>query len=77
MRFHRIIQGFIVQGGDITNGDGTGSTSIYGSHFDDEPAGLALKHDRPYLLQMANSGMFLPFCLWQWFDQCKLVRTQQ
>lgn len=56
MKFHRIIPGFIVQGGDIVSGDGTGSISIYGGKFDDEPAGLALKHDRKYLLQMANAG---------------------
>lgn len=34
--FHRVIQGFVVQGGDITQGNGYGGRSIYGGQFDDE-----------------------------------------
>jgi cyclophilin family peptidyl-prolyl cis-trans isomerase len=50
--FHRVIHGFMVQGGDPT-GTGAGGP---GYSFNDEPGGLAIKHDRPGILSMANAG---------------------
>ncbi|KAM0678652.1 hypothetical protein BDAP_000761 [Binucleata daphniae] len=52
--FHRIIYDFMIQGGDIINGDGTGSYSVYGKEFEDE---ISEKHKHVLgSLSMANHG---------------------
>ncbi|PSR71464.1 hypothetical protein PHLCEN_2v12731 [Hermanssonia centrifuga] len=51
---HRIVKGFVAQGGDVTRGDGSGGESIYGGKFNDEKEGL--KRKMRGSLAMANSG---------------------
>lgn len=52
--FHRVIKGFMIQGGDPT-GTGRGGSSIWGEPFKDEVS-PEIQFDRPGLLAMANSG---------------------
>lgn len=52
--FHRVIKGFMIQGGDPT-GTGRGGESIWKKDFADE-FGKNVVFDKPYIVAMANRG---------------------
>jgi len=52
LTFHRVIDNFMIQGGD-PEGSGRGGP---GYKWNDEPSALKLKHDSPGILSMANAG---------------------
>lgn len=78
-KIHRVIPNFMFQGGDFTHGDGTGGESIYGGEFEDES--FAVKHNRAYMVSMANSGRknsnrsqwFINTVKTQWLDGHSVV----
>ncbi|KAH3666050.1 hypothetical protein OGAPHI_004239 [Ogataea philodendri] len=53
-KFHRLVPGFMLQGGDFVRGNGTGTKTIFGlDAFEDE---AFVYKNEPFTVAMANSG---------------------
>ncbi|XP_031229123.1 peptidyl-prolyl cis-trans isomerase A-like [Mastomys coucha] len=80
--FHRLIPGFMCQGGDLTYHNGTRSRSIYREKFEGE--NFILKHAGPGILSMANAGpntngcqVFICTAKTDWLDGKHLVSGKE
>ncbi|TXG73088.1 hypothetical protein EZV62_001667 [Acer yangbiense] len=76
--FHRVIPGYMVHGGDITQGNGTDGESIYGPSFANK--NFVKKHISPGILSMAKTstlGNGSQFCICttktEWPDRKQVV----
>jgi len=71
-KFNKLVKGFMLEGGDIEKGDGTGSKSIYGEKFSDEMKWM--DHSVPGLLstgldKLYDSKFFILFKPASWLNK--------